>query len=129
MTLPRIAATVAAVILAGIFVLQLLLAAGLPLGHLAWGGRQPKSLTRGLRVASAASAIAVAAAAWIILARAGLVAPGPESSFVRVATWALAAAYVVNTIGNLMSHSRTERRVMTPLTIVLVVCFVMVALS
>ena len=129
MTVAHLAAILAATILAVVFVLQVLLAAGAPLGHLAWGGRQPRRLEPRFRGASAASAVAVAAAAWVVLARAGVTGDAAESSFVRIATWALAAAFLLNTLGNALSHSRVERRLMTPLTLVLAVCFLVVALS
>lgn len=128
MTLPQGAAVLAALILGLGIVFQALLAAGLPLGHAAWGGRY-RVLPPKLRWGSAASTLVLGTIAWIILARAGLVAPGAESPAVRVATWVFTGFFVLNTLGNLASKSRTERRVMAPATLLLFACFLLVALS
>ena len=128
MSIPQSAAVLAAVLLALGVVFQLLLAAGLPLGSAAWGG-QHRVLPTKLRWGSAASAGVLATTAWVVLARAGLVSAGGGSTAVRVATWVLTGFFVLNTLGNLASKSDTERRVMTPATLVLVACFLTVALS
>jgi len=67
-SLPRVveaAAVVAYVLLGALAVLQIALAAGAPLGHLAWGGKY-RVLPRGLRIASAVSVLVYALFAWII---------------------------------------------------------------
>jgi hypothetical protein len=117
----------AAVLLSLMTLFQLLLAAGLPLGQAAWGG-QHRVLPRRLRYGSLAAAVILGFALWVILARASLVAPGPEPLWVRVASWAFAAYLALNTLGNLASKSRFERTVMTPATVFLAVCFIVVSL-
>jgi hypothetical protein len=47
--------------------------------------------------------------------------------FVRAASWAFAAYFALNTLGNLSSSSRVERVVMTPVAAMLAVCFAIVA--
>lgn len=123
-----LAAVVDAVLLALGIVFQLLLAAGLPLGHAAWGGRY-RVLPPKLRWGSLAGALILGIATRVLLARAGLAAPGPGSPPVRVATWIFSGFFVLNTLGNLASKSRTERYVMTPITVLLAACFLVVALS
>lgn len=123
--MPVIAAVVALLLAVG-SVFQVLLAAGVPLGQAAWGGQARRLPTR-LRWASLAAALMLAAAGWIILARAGVLAPGPEPAWVRASTWMFAGLFGLNTAGNLASRSAFERRVMTPITIVLAVCFALVA--
>jgi hypothetical protein len=125
--LPSAAAVLAATLLLALVVFQLLLAAGLPLGHAAWGG-QHRVLPAKLRRSSALAALVLAGTAWVVLARAGLVPPGAGASWVRGATWLLAASFGLNTLGNLASKSATERWVMTPATVLLVGCFLGVAL-
>lgn len=49
--------------------------------------------------------------------------------FVRAASWALAAYFALNTLGNLSSSSRVERVVMTPVAAMLAVCFAIVVLA
>lgn len=128
MTFPQSAAVVATLLLGFGIVFQVLLAAGLPLGRAAWGGRY-RVLPPKLRWGSALGALVLGAAAWIVLARAGLVAPGAGSAAVRVGTWVFTGFFALNTLGNLASKSRTERAVMTPITLLLFACFLVVALS
>lgn len=105
---------------------QVLLALGAPLGHVAWGGGPPRLPTR-LRWASLGAAFILALAGWIVLARADVVEPGPEPPWVRAFTWIFAGLFALNTVGNLASGSSLERRVMTPLTLALTICFTLVA--
>jgi hypothetical protein len=108
--------------------LQLALAAGLPFGHVAWGGQHRVLPTR-LRLGSLAAAVVLALAAWIILARSSLMPPGPQPLAIRIGTWIFAGYLLLNTLGNLASKSRLERWIMTPLTLVLAASFLVVALG
>jgi hypothetical protein len=107
---------------------QLLLAAGLPLGRAAWGG-QYAVLPINLRLGSLAAAAMLGVAAWVVLARAGMVGGMARSKAVKVATWVFAAYLCLNTLGNLASTSPMERAVMTPASLLLAICFVIVARS
>jgi len=119
---------ISAVVLLGlVMALQVLLAAGLPLGRAAWGGRH-RVLPRRLRWASLAAAILVGIAAQMIVARAGL-APGGEATTVRIGVWVFAGFFALNTLANLASPSRVERYLMAPVTLLLLACFVIVGLS
>lgn len=106
----------------------MLLAAGLPLGRAAWGGKH-RILPTKLRLGSLAAVGILGVAAWIILARAGLVAPGAEPVTIRIATWVFAGYLLLNTLMNISSKSQVERYIMTPVATLLVVCFILVALS
>ena len=124
----EIAAIVAAVILASLICFQLLLAAGLPLGRAAWGG-QHRIPPAKLRWGSIAAVVVLGVAAWVVLARADLVAPGAEATVIRVTTWVFAGHQVLNTLMNIVAKSPAERYVMTPTSVLLVACFIVVALS
>lgn len=121
-------AIVASIVLGLVMVLQLLLALGFPLGQAAWRG-QYRVLPTKLRWASLATVVILGLAAWVVLAKAGLVFPGTEPVAVGVATWVLAGFLLLNAVGNLASHSPAERYAMTPVALLLVVCFIIVALS
>jgi len=68
-------------------------------------------------------------AGWVVLVRAGVVAPGPEPIAICVASWVFAGFFFLNAIGNLTSQSRVERYVMTVGVLFLGVSFIVVALS
>lgn len=105
-----------------------LLALALPLGHAAWGGAH-RVLPARLRLASAVSALPLALAAWIVLARTGVVAVPFQYATVRAATWVAFCVLALNTVANLASKSRVERALMTPAAFVCSVCLLIAALS
>lgn len=61
----EVAAVVASVLLAALAAFQVALAAGAPLGRLAWGGRH-RVLPTGLRIASGVSVVVYAGIGWLI---------------------------------------------------------------
>lgn len=128
MNLYQLAALAGAVILALLIVFQCLLALGVPFGRAAWGGNH-RVLPPRLRWGSVAAVPVLGIAAWAILARANLLAPGPDAMTARFSVWFFAGYFVLNTIGNLRSKSTLERNTMTPVSTLLVLCFVAVALS
>ena len=119
-------AVLALVVLAGLAVLQALLAAGRPYGHLAWGG-QHRVLPRGLRIGSAVSIALYALFGWVVLgAAAG--APAAARAF-EVGVWVLTGYFTLGVLVNAASRSRPERLVMTPACLVLAACCLVVALA
>jgi hypothetical protein len=128
MSAVQLLAIAAAVVIALVMVFQILLALGLPLGHAAWGG-QHRVLPTNLRLGSLAAVAILGFSAWVILARAGLVTPGAEALWVRVSAWFFAAYLGLNTLGNFVSKSRLERAIMTPVTVFLLIAFVVVSLT
>jgi hypothetical protein len=124
--LGRRAALVATGILLVLICFQILLAAGLPLGKAAWGGEH-RVLPTSLRIGSLVAVGILAVAGWIVLARAGRVAPGPRRLIVRIGTWLFAGYFVLNTFMNLLSQSSLERMIMTPTAALLAICFIIVA--
>lgn len=128
MSIQQWVAIVATIVLGLVMVLQLLLALGLPLGQAAWRGQYRVLPTR-LRWASLATVVVLGLAAWVVLARAGLVFPGAEPVVIAVATWVLAGFWSLNVLGNFASRSPAERYAMTPVALLLVVCFIVVALA
>ena len=123
------AAFVAYVLLGALAVLQIALAAGAPLGHFAWGGKY-RVLPRGLRIAGAVSVLVYALFAWII---AGAVASldrfGDYIPETPPGIWVLAGYFGLGVVVNLVSRSRPERFVMTPVAAVLCGCCLLIALA
>lgn len=115
MTIP--AATFFCALLFGLGMFQLLLAAGAPVGHFAWGG-QNRVLPVRLRLGSIVSAALYAAFAMVALDRAGLISVLPDQ-VVQIAMWVVVGVLVLGTIPNLISRSTPERYVMAPLSLLL----------
>lgn len=133
MTVAATAAVGAAVVLAGVAAFQLGLALGLPLGEATLGGRAPTRdgvLSGGFRLIPAVSVLVLVLAAWIVLARAGVVAAGPLGHrFLVGATWGLVAFLALNTVGNLAAPHPVERWVMGAASLVVVLLCSVVAIS
>jgi preprotein translocase subunit SecG len=121
------AAVVACLLLLGLIVLQAGLAAGRPWGRYAWGG-QHEVLPQQLRISSG-----VSIAVYLFFAAVALTASGwarllPEG-FANGAAWVIAVYTGLGVLLNGISRSKPERAVMTPVTLVLAVCFVVIALG
>jgi hypothetical protein len=107
---------------------QLLLALGLPLGHMAWGGAH-SVLSTPRRIASLVSAGLVLVLA-LAFGQAGGALPAlfPASIFPGV-IWAGLSLFALSLLGNAVSKSRAERRHGVPLSLIIVGCFLTVALA
>jgi len=123
-----IAVSLFCALLAGLAVFQILLIAGLPLGHFAWGG-QNRVLPARLRRGSAVSILLYAAFAVVALERVGLIDLIPSDGFVVVLTWVIAGYLLLGVVMNLLSRSRPERYTMAPLSLVLGALAVVIATS
>lgn len=125
----RNAAITAAVLLAGVAVFQVALAAGAPWGRMSYGGQAETVdgvLPGSYRALSAVAVVILLFAAWIVLARAGVVGSGPLSpGFLRVAVWVVFGYLVLNTVMNLTSSHAGERFGMGAITLVsAVACYI-----
>lgn len=122
-----VAAIAACTILAALAVFQFLLILGVPIGHFAWGGQHRVLPTR-LRIGSAVAIVLYALFALMILDRAGLTAVLPDA-VVAVGIWVLVGYLALGVIMNAISRSKPERYTMTPVTLVLGVLCLLVALG
>ena len=121
------AAWIVVVVLSGLAVLQVLVAAGRPLGRFVWGGRHEVLPTR-FRIGSLVSVLVYAAIAVLVLDRAGMLDVLPDTVAV-VGTWVVTAYFALGILANAASRSPSERAVMTPVSVVLAACSLVVALS
>jgi hypothetical protein len=128
MTTATLASVLAALVLSFVAIFQILLVIGIPLGRAAWGGTH-RVLPLRLRIASALSSLLLGLAAWIVLARTGIVAIPWQPSAVRAGTWVVFSFLTLNTVANFASRSRIERMVMTPAAFICSICLLVVALS
>jgi hypothetical protein len=122
---PELAAILAAVVLAGLVCFQLALAAGMPLGHYAWGGAN-RILPRPLRIGSVLATIVYVLSAAIILEAAGVTDLVASTELPRNAVWVLAGLFAIGTVMNAISRSTKERR-MAVVALVLAILSVIVA--
>lgn len=81
------------------------------------------------RVGSAIAVVLYGAFAWVFLARAGLVPSVFPEPVVVVAAWVIAAYLAVGIAINAISTSQRERWTMTPVSVVLAVLAVVVAVG
>lgn len=115
-------AILGAVIFGVIATMTVLVACGLPFGEFTMGG-QHKILPKNLRVAAVIS-VAIQIFAMIIILQAGGFIPLWFSFKVTKYICFFFAAYLsLNTIMNMISKSRKERFVMTPLSLIAGICF------
>jgi hypothetical protein len=121
-----VVAVVGVGLLAALSVLQVSLIAGAPLGRFAWGG-QHVVLPVGLRIGSAVAVALYTAFALLMLQTAGAFSVLPRG-LVAVAIWVLAVYFAIGVAVNAASPSRRERAVMTPVSLVLAVACLVLAL-
>ena len=115
-------AILGAVIFGVIATMTVLVACGLPFGEFTMGG-QHKILPKNLRVAAVIS-VAIQFFTMIIILQAGGFIPLWFSFKVTKYICFFFAAYLsLNTIMNMISKSRKERFVMTPLSLIAGICF------
>ena len=123
---------IAAWVAAGVFALmagfQLLLALGLPFGQFAWGGEY-RILPAKFRFASFLSALLFAFGVTAVLERAHLMSFFGRPDIIAVVVWAYAGLFTLSAVGNLFSSSIYEKRLMTPVAIILVITCVAVAIG
>lgn len=122
-----VATIVFVAVLAVLAVFQLALAAGAPLGRLAWGG-QHRVLPTQRRIASAASVVVYAVFAVVALDRSGQIDVLPDLVS-RIAMWVVFSYLVLSIVPNVLSKSPLERAVMVPVSALLAVLALVVALG
>jgi hypothetical protein len=107
---------------------QAALAAGMPWGHLAMGGKYPGRFPPALRVAAVVQLALLAALACIVLVRAGVILPAWHEHSTRL-VWIAVAVSALSTLANLATPSRWERILWAPVAGAMLVTSVWVALS
>jgi hypothetical protein len=123
-----IAALVFAICAAGVVAFQLALALGAPWGRYAMGGAFPGRLPPPIRVAAVVQAVVIAFLGVAVLSAAGLVLPDLAVTF----PWLVWVAVVVSALAvvlNAISRSAGERRIWVPVSVVLLVSSLVVALD
>ena len=111
-----------AVLFGIVAIMTALVACGLPLGEFTMGG-QHKILPKKLRVAAVISVAIQIFAMIIILQAGGFISLGLPFKATKYICFFFAAYLSLNTIMNMISKSRKEKYVMTPLSLIVGICF------
>ncbi len=122
-----IAAIITVVVFGVISVFQLLLALGLPLGKLAYGGKYEK-LPTNMRIMSIVAIGIFALGAISVLEQAGIITVFNNPIFTLVVVWIIAIYLAFNTLLNAISKSKQEKLIMTPLSLISAICCFLVAI-
>ncbi|MBY9008809.1 MAG: hypothetical protein KGD74_02975 [Candidatus Lokiarchaeota archaeon] len=122
-----IAAIIAVVVFVVMSVFQLLLALGLPLGKLAYGGKYEK-LPTNMRIMSLVAIGIFALGSISVLERAGIITIFNDPIFTLVVVWVIAVYLAFNTLLNAIWKSKQEKLIMTPLSLISAICCFIVAI-
>jgi hypothetical protein len=121
-----IASVVALSLLTLLSVFQLALVFGAPLGHFAWGGKH-KVLPKNLRIGSIVSILLYVGFAILIISKAGFWEIVTNETVISVGLWSITSYLALGILLNAVSRSKPERYTMTPVVLVLTVCFFIIA--
>ena len=122
-----IAAIIVAILFASIAVFQVLLSLGYPLGEYAMGGYY-KVLPKKLRIAGVINALILVFMGFVFLQHANVL-NGVDFLSTNILVWVITIYLGINTIANLISRSKKERFVMTPLSGFTCILCLFIALS
>ncbi len=116
------------VLLLAVAVMEILLIIGLPLGEFTMGGRY-KVLPPLYRIFAVSSVILQLFGAAMLLQGAGLMNMWFSDKIVKIICFVFAGFFAVNTVMNIISPSKKEKYVMTPLAAIEAICFAVTAFS
>lgn len=114
--------------ISGIFALfHLLVLAGLIPPTIVWGGKiSDRSKLVVMELISLSTITAVGATAFLYSRRIGQGVPSPALNLV---IWIFAVIFLLNTIGNMFAKTRFERLAFTPVTALLFILMILLALA
>jgi hypothetical protein len=109
-------------------ILYILLAMGLPYGDFAMGGKY-KVMPKQMRVACAISVLIQLVAIMFILQAGNVISIDALKTIAKGVCYFFAFYLIVNTIMNALSNSKKEKLVMTPLSFLTAICFLITAMN
>ena len=114
--------------LAAVIILSILLLCGLPLGELTMGGRY-KVWPRKLRPVAASQLAVQVFALYILLSSSGTVPYFISKKVTRIICFVFTVFFLGNTVMNFFSTSKKEKYIMTPMSAVSSICFLLAGLG
>ena len=121
-------AIIGAIAFSMVIVLSILIICGLPLGELTMGG-QYKVFPKSLRILLVSQLILQIFFVLIILQMGGFISLWFSVEVTKVIGIVMASYLSLNTIMNVVSRSKKERYIMTPLSLISAICFWITALN
>ena len=128
MDLTTSAAIVFAIVTVGVIAFQVALAFGAPWGAYAMGGAFPGRYPSAMRVVALVQAVLLAVVATLVISAAGLFLPSVAETFPWL-IWTVVALMALGVVLNAISRSAGERRIWVPVTAVLLLASLIVALA
>ena len=114
--------------LAAVIILSILLLCGLPLGELTMGGRY-KVWPRKLRPVAASQLAVQIFALYILLAASGTLPCFISENVTKIICFVFAGFFLGNTVMTFLSTSKKEKYIMTPMSAVSSICFLLAGLG
>ena len=122
-----IVAIIASVLFFLMSIFQVLLAIGLPYGRAAYGGKY-ETLPKNLRIMSLIAVGIFVFGIIIVLERAEIITILNNTLLTIIVVWIYAVYLTLNTLMNAVSKSQLEKRIMTPISLVIAVCCFILAI-
>jgi hypothetical protein len=119
---------IGALLLATVIILSILLLYGLPLGELTMGGRYNVWPQKLKPVAASQLAVQIFAL-YILLAASGTLPCFISENVTKIICFVFAVFFLGNTVMNFFSTSKKEKYIMTPMSAVSSICFLLVGLG
>jgi hypothetical protein len=123
-----LAATIFGILIGVVILFQLALAAGMPWGHLAMGGRYPGIFPPAMRLAALVQIGILALMILIVLTKAQMIFPGWYTVSEK-AIWVVVAVSAISLVLNVITPSKWERILWAPVALLMTVCSIVVALG
>ena len=118
---------IGALLLATVIILSVLLLCGRPLGELTMGGRY-KVWPRKLRPIAVSQLAVQVFALYILLSASGILPCFISETVTKIVCFVFAVFFLGNTVMNLFSASKKEKFIMTPMSAVSSICFLIAGL-
>lgn len=121
-----VTAWIGSVLLCAVAVLYALIAAGFPLGEFAMGGKT-RVPSQQMRIFCGVSVLLQVFLLLVLLQLGGVIELGLPMRAARIIGYVFGAYFCLNTVMNLFSQSNKERLIMTPLSALTALCFLITA--
>ncbi|KRE96671.1 hypothetical protein ASG89_30875 [Paenibacillus sp. Soil766] len=123
-----ITALIGSVTFSAVAILYIFLVMGLPYGDFAMGGKY-KIMPKQMRVACAISVIIQLIAIIFLLQAGNVISIDALENLAKGVCYFFAIYLIVNTVMNVISKSKKEKLVMTPLSFLSAICFLITAMQ